>query len=113
VLDLSRNKLAALPESMAAFSRLEQLNLSFNQIAFLPSAVSTLKCGVFFFLPASIIDVLFGRRLSVLDLSHNVLAEIPGEIGNMNLEHFSLSHKRLRRLPNTMGCVLFLAFLFL
>ena len=44
MLDLSKNKLAALPENMAVFSRLEQLVLANNSIVILPSSVSTLKC---------------------------------------------------------------------
>lgn len=127
MVDLSKNKLTSLPENMAVFSLLEQLNLSYNQITSLPPAVSTLKYNLYrdrvIFSSALhiVADVLrlsvnpftrvflfstspyIRRRLTLLDVSNNVLAEIPSEIGNMNLEHFSLAYNRLRRLPTTMG----------
>jgi Leucine-rich repeat (LRR) protein len=85
-LDLSRNQLIELPDTMGNLSVLTSLNLCRNQLTEPPSAMSNLSA------------------LTSLDLSTNQLTELPDTMGNLSaLTSLNLCRNLLTRLPSSMG----------
>jgi Leucine-rich repeat (LRR) protein len=85
-LNLSYNKLAALPESFSLLFHLKTLLLSHNLIQRLP---------------ASFIHLV---KLEKLDISHNSLRELPEEIGTMeSLKKLNVSNNKLKLIPMSLG----------
>jgi GTPase SAR1 family protein len=82
VLDLSANRLRALPPEIAQLTSLRTLTLAGNQLSLLPPEISQLT------------------NLTALDLSGNELATLPSEIGRLrNLQRLWLNGNRLTGLP--------------
>ncbi len=85
-LDLSKNKLAAIPPEVFTLRNLQMLNLSKNRIKEIPPGIAELK------------------HLQRLDLSRNVLVQIPVQIGELeNLLFLDLSRNNLISLPKEIG----------
>ncbi len=87
VLNLSGKGLTAVPMSAFAETKIEELNLSNNELTgALPSQVGALQ------------------NLKVLNLSNNNFTGVPAEIGQLSkLEVLDLSDNKLTGLPNELG----------
>ncbi len=85
-LDLSKNKLIALPAEICRLTNLRQLNLYLNELSTLPDQICNLT------------------MLSKLNLTDNKLTTLPAEICRLtNLRELSLSHNSLTILPDQIG----------
>ena len=86
-LNLNRNNLAALPESIGQLTQLQDLDLSKNKLTVLPDCIGRLT------------------QLKFLMLEGNPLTELPKAIGNLTqlrylLEFCILSSRKAYRLPD-------------
>ncbi len=104
-LDLSRNQLTVLPESLGNLGNLRKLNVSHNRLAVLPESLGNLgnlrELKVFRNrlrdLPESLSNL---NNLKVFDASNNQLEYLSESLGNLNnLEVFRISNNRLEDLP--------------
>jgi len=96
ILYLDRNHLTALPEAIGNLRDLQELSLGRNQIETLPETIGRL------------------RNLKKLTMPANLLTTLPKEIGNLrNLEGLYLAENRLTILPKTIGKLRRLRMLFL
>ncbi|MFX1238330.1 MAG: leucine-rich repeat domain-containing protein [Promethearchaeota archaeon] len=85
-LDLSRNTLTALPDSLGDFKDLQKLQLSVNKLENLPESIGGLV------------------SLHTLNLLGNKLKTLPNSIKNLNkLQHLNLSHNSDLILPEVIG----------
>lgn len=85
-LDLSHNRLKALPESLSRLTRLLLLDLSHNQLTTLPESLSHLT------------------RLEELSLQNNQLTALPESVSQLiRLESLDLSDNRLIDLPASLA----------
>jgi internalin A len=85
-LDLSENRLTALPSSIGNLTNLIRLDLKVNQLKKSPSSIGNLT------------------KLTHLDLYDNQLKELPTQIGNLtNLTYLGLARNQLKELPSSIG----------
>ena len=77
-IQLSQNQLRALPSSFSHLTGLRQLVLSNNQFATIPSVVLKLP------------------NLQLLDLSSNQITEIPDQIETIQVDELNLNDNRVR-----------------
>jgi leucine-rich repeat protein SHOC2 len=116
-LDLSRNHLTTLPESIGDLSNLTSLNLSCNQLTSLPETIGNLcsltslnlRANQITSLPESIGNL---SNLISLDLGCNQLSTLPESIGNLiNLSELDLGHNLLVSLPDNIRKLINLKYL--
>ncbi|KAG8236960.1 hypothetical protein J437_LFUL016156 [Ladona fulva] len=86
-LDISHNKLSAVPPGVGFLTRLKHLSMSHNNISDVPPDIGNL------------------RVLQIMDLAYNKLSDLPplGEL--RKLEILYLQHNLLSSSPNLVGCV--------
>jgi len=85
-LDLSNNKLNALPVNLGAFKILKSLNISKNRIVDIPQQIESLV------------------KLEILNLSYNGLQKIPDGFSKLkNLKEVDLSHNSLTEFPTCLS----------
>lgn len=78
-----KNNLQDLPEWLAGFDNLKNINISNNKLVKLPNVISEMK------------------PLEWLSISNNDLTELPDSLGNLgNMTHLFLSRNRIKALPN-------------
>ena len=95
-LNLSKNQLTNLPESISKLSNLKHLYLSENQLTNLPESISKLS------------------NLSSLELNENQLMNLPESISKLsNLDYLNLSENQLNNLPESISKLSNLTCLFL
>lgn len=108
-LDLSKNKLASLPDDMCKFKLLKQLNLDTNKIETIPEFIGNLKKLEMFnisnnlitFLPESFIKL---GNLKQVYLNNNRLKEFPKQLLGLHcLEVVELSHNKITEVPDGMS----------
>ncbi|XP_059826073.1 malignant fibrous histiocytoma-amplified sequence 1 homolog isoform X4 [Hypanus sabinus] len=89
ILDLANNSLRELPDGLdASLTRLRALILRRNRLCRLPAPICALD------------------QLAELDLAHNCLAQLPGELGRLQrLQKLCLSHNKLQLLPLQIGAL--------
>ena len=88
-LDLSGNKLATFPDSLDTLENLRCLDLSHNQIQFVPGCITRGACA---------------ERLRIVDLSSNQITYIPRRIQTMrNLNSLKLNSNNLASIPHSFG----------
>ena len=86
VLNLSHNKISAVPESIFGFIHLRLLDLSYNSLEEIPSSLCSL------------------RELRKLDLSHNKIQLLPSNINQLKkLDKLNVSHNNIEHLPLSLG----------
>ena len=86
VLNLSHNKISAMPDSIFGFIHLRLLDLSYNSLEAIPLTVCCL------------------RELRKLDLSHNKISKIPSNINHLKkLDKLNVSHNNIEYLPLSLG----------
>jgi ATP-dependent DNA helicase PIF1 len=86
VLDLSRNKLYAVPNYLYLLQNLKELILKHNQFESFPHKIEMLT------------------KLEILDLSDNKIMNLPTEIRQLNnLKELNLSRNQLTNLPSEIG----------
>lgn len=90
ILDLANNSLRELPDGLdASLTNLRALILRRNRLCRLPPPVCALD------------------QLAELDLAHNCLAQLPGELGRLQrLKKLCLSHNKLQQLPPQIAALL-------
>jgi small GTP-binding protein len=104
-LDLSFNRLTALPPEIAKPMNLTGLRLSGNQLTSLPPEIAKLTNLAGLYLPNNQLtslppEIAKLTNLTRLDLSYNQLTALPPEIAKLtNLAELRLSYNRLTALP--------------
>jgi Leucine-rich repeat (LRR) protein len=85
-LNLSNNRLTALPESLGQVVQLPALDLANNQLTALPESLGRLA------------------RLESLDLYNNQLTALPESLGDLaRLQSLDISRNQLTALPDSVG----------
>ncbi|KAG8191565.1 hypothetical protein JTE90_021170 [Oedothorax gibbosus] len=86
-LDLSYNRISALPNCIGLLFHLKELLLPHNCLTEIPVNTTRLV------------------KLQKIDLSHNSLQELPNKIGDMeSLKKLNVSNNKLKSLPKSLGC---------
>eukprot|EP00088_Acartia_fossae_P015157 TRINITY_DN18259_c0_g2_i1.p1 TRINITY_DN18259_c0_g2~~TRINITY_DN18259_c0_g2_i1.p1 ORF type:complete len:241 (+),score=51.51 TRINITY_DN18259_c0_g2_i1:41-763(+) len=84
-LDLSNNKLTALPQTLGSYKILKSLNVSRNRIVEIPQQIENLI------------------KLEILNLSFNCIQKIPHGFSKLkNLKEIDLSHNNLTEFPTSL-----------
>ncbi len=108
-LNLSRNKIERIPESIQNLSGLKQLTLNYNSIQSVSPAIASLtKLEQLSFyqnkltaIPESVYEL---RALREIDLYHNEIERVGEQIAQLkNLEILYLSHNKILSLPLAVG----------
>ncbi|MDA8452717.1 leucine-rich repeat-containing serine/threonine-protein kinase [Acidovorax sp. NCPPB 3859] len=108
VLDLSGNRLSALPDDLHRLHRLKVFFASFNRFTELPAALGDcpqlemvgFKANHIAHVPARALP----ERLRWLILTDNAITELPGALGERpRLQKLMLAGNLLRTLPDTLG----------
>ena len=87
VVDISANRIGAIPDDIKHLTKTQKLNLSCNVIAAVPIALCV-----------SLVN------LKVLNLSRNKLRAVPTEIGSLTkLEELTLADNKINELPPTVS----------
>ncbi len=108
-LELSQNQLTALPKEIAELKNLQDLNLQNNQLTELPKEIAELKNLQRLYLGSNQLTVLPKeiselKNLKTLDLNDNKLTSIPKEIAELkNLLEFYLTLNQLTALPKEIA----------
>ncbi|KAG0310661.1 hypothetical protein BGZ99_000227 [Dissophora globulifera] len=98
LLDLSKNRLTALPESIMHLTKLVDLKLSMNQLESIPSGIGGLTKLASLALDSNRLESVPSqigliKGLVNLDLSHNPITVLPAEIGKLQfLRRLTLAH---------------------
>ena len=109
-LDVSGNQLAALPSELGLLARLRVLRARRNRLAALPAALAGCSALVELHAGFNAIESLpeaLGalRGLAVLELRNNRLQELPAALCGLPLTLLDLSANSLRALPPELGLV--------
>lgn len=84
-LDLSKNKLRALPEAIGNFSVLKSILLNYNSLGLLCDSICKL------------------RKLETLSATHNHLSSLPPDIGKLSsLRTLSLQGNKITKIPTSL-----------
>ena len=109
-LDLSHNKIAALPD-LSRFTALEELDLTGNLLETLPEELGTVTTLRSLALNGNVLTALprsLGQlgQLERLELNNNNLEALPKELGRLShLEVLMLSGNKLCELPDSLGAL--------
>lgn len=107
VLDVTRNRLLALPDFLPAFPNLQRLLAAHNQIARLPPGLASLAGLRILVLDHNCLAALpddLPPSLEKLSCSHNALTALPAGLGRLRrLAQLDASHNRLAALPDALG----------
>lgn len=105
-LNLSSNKLVAIPTTISSLTNLKKLNLNFNQLSTLPSVISVLSNLKRLWLTENKISTLpisNCSKLTVLGLGYNNLSNIPYEVFSLtNLKNLSFPRNKLTSIPDSL-----------
>lgn len=108
-LDISKNRIAVLPDEISRFKQIKQLNIEGNRLQCLPSSISSLKklemlnasLNMIRGLPSSFVEL---SHLKQIYLSSNRLREFPIQLlGIKTLEVVELSNNKIGAIPTGMN----------
>lgn len=108
ILDLSKNKVACLPENISKFKQLKQLSLDTNKIETLPNSLVNLRKLEMLNVSNNFISLLPQgfqslSNLKQIYLNNNKFKEFPLQLlGLTNLEVVELSNNKITEIPNGM-----------
>jgi hypothetical protein len=86
ILDISKNQLTKIPESIGQLVKLIELKLNNNKLKSLPNSITNLT------------------KLNLLSVHHNQIRELPTDIGLLsNLSTLDVSHNRICSFPAQLG----------
>lgn len=109
-LNLSNNSLVSLPDELGELAALRTFNISFNQIKKLVNrwnnlaSLHSLQANNNLLSEIGGVTFLALVALGQLNLSHNRLVKIPGEIGRLTqLTKLYLNNNQIKELPPEMG----------
>ena len=109
-LSLSFNQLKQIPPEICKFKSLMKIQLAYNQIVFVPSEILQLPNLEHFDLSynciSSLPEALLGQLLPslvVLNLSNNMLTDLPSYFQNSGIKELDLSHNLLKSVPQCIG----------
>ena len=108
-LDLRFNKIRYIPEWIGKLSALRKLNLWRNEIRFVPTSIGNLEHLESLDLGDNMIKHIPNsignlKSLKKLSLYNNKISFVPDSIGELtNLKSLSLGDNNLRRLPDSIG----------
>ncbi len=108
-LDLSKNQLNTLPESIGNLTNVTTLHLSMNSFSTLPESIRNLRhltCLMLYDNKLTTLPEWIGdfKHLATLDLAMNLLTTLPELVGNFkHLTWLSLSKNQLSTLPDSIG----------
>lgn len=118
-IDLSFNKLTAIPDNLSSLHNLKHLYLHCNRITAIPAQISQLQKLWTLDLDGNSItsipeELASLRKLQELKLDYNAITSIPLRISSLSsLRHLSLSHNKLERIPHEVCSLASLEMLFL
>ncbi|GFS01023.1 protein flightless-1 homolog [Elysia marginata] len=109
-LRISHSNLKHVPEEIGALNKLEDLVMVHNEVEslgdFLPNlpALHSINCRNNNLNDAGVPKKIFtGNDLSIVDLSHNKLTEVPSELENSkSVLVLNLSHNQIEMIPNQL-----------
>lgn len=108
-LDLSSNKIKAIPGALGTFSQLKQLNMNSNRIASLPDELGGLKKLETLSLNHNLITTIplsfeSLSALKILNLSENQITVFPAVLAKLkNLDVVDLSKNRITEVPDSIS----------
>lgn len=109
-LDLSNNKIKAIPSAIGGFTSLKSLTLASNQLGAVPAELSQLKKLEILILDHNSIKILpsglFTKltQLKSLSLASNQLTVFPESLGSLrHLDAVDLSDNKIRSIPESVG----------
>jgi len=107
VCDLSRNKLASLPDDIGALQSLQRLSVAHNKLSSLPDSLCQITTLVWLNIKSNSIQHLRGNirlwgRLQVLNASNNNLEILPADVGWLPLKELRVSGNPNLRIPQTV-----------
>lgn len=108
-LDLSQNQLEFLPESIKIWTQLEELNLFHNELTYLPHhGIKHLRNLKILNVGSNALEYLprsirYLKQMKILKMEENYVKALPKEIGECSsLEKLKVSSNKLFRLPSEL-----------
>ncbi|MGE0669911.1 MAG: leucine-rich repeat domain-containing protein [Parachlamydiales bacterium] len=118
-LDLTENNIRYLPESIGNLLQLKKLTVCYNRLEVIPDSIGKLKHLEILDLTANSLrkipaSLCEANSLLSLELGENLIKSLPDEIGKLTqLVKLDLTDNNLEELPDTIGCLSKLRMLYL
>ncbi len=114
-VDLSHNQIKYIPDSISRLSQLQHIELSHNKIKHIPDSINGLSKLKILNLACNQIETFPDLKLPQLEslhLSHNLIEQVPRSVEALSmLQSIDLSHNHLTEIADTIGSLRQLAHL--